>query len=584
MNKYTTYHNYDLNPHKEIKGAGSPAYKGYESILKEISQLIQSKKRLFVFDFYPGVDKQEVLEHLKSLQPELLIDIEDCAYTGEELTTLFYDNLTEDRVFGVMTHKNLIDCFDKTKLEKVQDELKHAQDKITFIFGTGAGLVTSGDVYFYFDLCRWEIQLRYRKGMPNWRCENYEAPILSKYKRGFFVEWRIADRYKKKQFDKINYLIDTNIPNQPKMITGDAFRYALNQISEEPFRVQPYFDPGVWGGQWMKEVFGLDQTAKNYAWSFDGVPEENSLRLLFDDIFIDIPCIDLVLYRPQKLLGEKVHARFGAEFPIRFDLLDTMGGENLSLQVHPLTEYIQETFGMHYTQDESYYILDTDPSEDTFVYLGLKEGIDQAKMAHDLREAENGSIAFPAKEYINCFPVKKHDHILIPAGTIHCSGKNTMVLEISATPYIFTFKLWDWDRLGLDGLPRPVHIEHGLQNIQWDRTTSWIEQNLIHQSELCYETKNIRIERTGLHEREFIDTYRYTFSSTIECTCKDSVNVLNLVDGAQVTIFSPTNQFDPFELHFAETVIIPASVGTYGMKPSGISTGKAVMVITASVK
>ena len=68
--------------------------------------------------------------------------------------------------------------------------------------------------------------------------------------------------------------------------------------------------------------------------------------------------IDLVLYQPRALLGEKVHARFGAEFPIRFDFLDTMNGANLSLQVHPLTEYIQETFGMHYTQDESYYILD----------------------------------------------------------------------------------------------------------------------------------------------------------------------------------------------------------------------------------
>ena len=95
-------------------------------------------------------------------------------------------------------------------------------------------------------------------------------------------------------------------------------------------------------------------------------------------------------------------------------------------------------------------------------------------MADDLRKAEKGEIAFPAEEYVNKIPVKKHDHVLIPAGTIHCSGKNTMVLEISATSYIFTFKLWDWGRVGLDGIPRPVHIEHGLKNIQWERTTPWI--------------------------------------------------------------------------------------------------------------
>lgn len=56
-----------------------------------------------------------------------------------------------------------------------------------------------------------------------------------------------------------------------------------------------------------------------------------------------------------------------------------MGGGNLSLQVHPLTEYIQDTFGMHYTQDESYYFLDAE--EETYVYLGLKENVDREKMA-----------------------------------------------------------------------------------------------------------------------------------------------------------------------------------------------------------
>jgi mannose-6-phosphate isomerase class I len=67
----------------------------------------------------------------------------------------------------------------------------------------------------------------------------------------------------------------------------------------------------------------------------------------------EIPSIDLVFYQPEQLLGEAVHGRFGDEFPIRFDFLDTINGGNLSLQVHPLTEYIQEKFGMNYTQDES---------------------------------------------------------------------------------------------------------------------------------------------------------------------------------------------------------------------------------------
>ena len=82
------------------------------------------------------------------------------------------------------------------------------------------------------------------------------------------------------------------------------------------------------------------------------------------------------------------------------------------------------------------------------------------------RAAEKGEEIFPAEKYVNKISVKKHDHVLIPAGTVHCSGKNTMVLEISATLYIFTFKLCDWRRLGMDGLPRPIHLDHGMKNIQ----------------------------------------------------------------------------------------------------------------------
>jgi mannose-6-phosphate isomerase class I len=180
-------------------------------------------------------------------------------------------------------------------------------------------------------------------------------------------------------------------------------------------------------------------------------------------------------------MGEPVHARFGDEFPIRFDFLDTMQGGNLSLQVHPLTEYIQEKFGMHYTQDESYYIMDAE--EGARVYLGLKEGVVPGDMVQELGDAQAGGKAFNTEKHVQTWPAKKHDHFLIPAGTVHCSGANSMVLEISATPYIFTFKLWDWGRLGIDGKPRPINIEHGKNVIQWDRTTEWTRKNLVNRVE-----------------------------------------------------------------------------------------------------
>jgi mannose-6-phosphate isomerase class I len=243
-----------------------------------------------------------------------------------------------------------------------------------------------------------------------------------------------------------------------------------------------------------------------------------------------------------------------------------MGGGNLSLQVHPLTEYIQDRFGMHYTQDESYYLLDA--AEGASVYLGLKEGIDPAAMTRDLRQAQEGGARFPDERYVNRWPARKHDHFLIPAGTIHCSGKDSMVLEISATPYIFTFKLWDWDRLGLDGRPRPIHLDHGLASIDWTRTTGWVERELVNRVGVVARGEGWVEERTGLHEREFIETRRHWFQAPVPHATGGGVNVLNLVEGRAAVIESPRGSFEPFEVHYAETFIVPAAVGEYVIRPA----------------
>lgn len=155
----------------------------------------------------------------------------------------------------------------------------------------------------------------------------------------------------------------------------------------------------------MKSVCGLDPEKPNYAWSFDGVPEENSLLLDVDGIVVETPAINLVHEEAKALLGDKVHARFGTEFPIRFDFLDTIGGGNLSLQVHPLTEYIQDTFGMHYTQDESYYILDAAENADTHVYLGCKTGIQPEEFQKALEDSQQTG-QFDAERFVNVIPAK----------------------------------------------------------------------------------------------------------------------------------------------------------------------------------
>jgi len=549
-----------------------------------VTSALQQAPGPICVECYPGVFLDELQHAVTENMPEWEIILSSDALLPESiLQGRFAELLTEDPVFGRMSQTTLADFFDPDALARLRRQAV-ARSR-TIVLGTGATLVLpEPSLLVYADMSRWELQLRQRKDLiPNLGLRNYtERPAL-KYKRAFFLDWRAADRTKTSLLRRIDFLLDTNKADAPNMISGDAFRRGLSKAASQPFRVVPFFDPGLWGGHWMERVCNLpDDGAPNHAWCFDCVPEENSLLLGFGDRRVEVPALDLVLQHPRELLGDDVFDRFGAEFPIRFDFLDTVGGGNLSLQVHPLTEYIREHFGMTYTQDESYYMLDALPGAQ--VFLGLKTGIDSQRMIADLERAEAGDFDFPAEQYVNQFPARKHDHFLIPAGTVHCSGKDSMVLEISATPYIFTFKLWDWGRVGLDGRPRPIHLEHGARNIQWDRTTEWVCNNLVNQSVPVASGEGWREERTGLHELEFIETRRHWFTGTVQHHTEGTVHVLNLVEGEEVIIESPHHAFAPFIVHYAETFIVPAAVGPYTIRPHGPSVGKECATMLAYVR
>jgi mannose-6-phosphate isomerase class I len=561
---------YDKTPHLQVTAQGGDCIQGWPAIAEKIRSCLPTGSGLVCIECYPGVFIDELS---RSLQEELgrhrQILSADWYLSSDQIEKLIEPYLSDDPVFGRMNSLTIGDFIDSRKIEAARSELSPPAGETTVVLGTGASLLTSQfDLLIYADMGRWEIQQRQRRGeLGNLGIANQSERASLKYKRGFFIDWRAADRLKTEVLPKADFLLDTTIPLTPKMITAEHFDAGLTAALHQPFRVVPFFDPGPWGGHWMEEVCDLPRDQANYAWCFDCIPEENSLLLRFGERTVEIPALDLVLLHPIKLLGEEIVSRFGAEFPIRFDLLDTYEGGNLSLQVHPRNEYIQREFGMKYTQDESYYILDA--KQNGSVYLGLKADINRASMKKELRDAqERDGVEFEAQRYVNQFPARKHDHFLIPAGTVHCSGRDTVVLEISATPYIFTFKLWDWGRLGLDGTPRPIHLDRGIDNICWDRTTKWVEQALINRSEIIAEKDGWREEQTGLHLSQFIETRRHWFTGTVPHDTEGNLNVLNLVEGPEAVVESPTGAFSPFLVHYAESFIVPAAVGRYTIRPA----------------
>ena len=571
--------NYDRFPSTKISGT---VIQGWENICSLLEEHLKAYPALAV-DFYTGVYEEEVINELHRLSPALFIDTRDLMKPESEIKAMTARFMTDDVLFGYMTNITLNDYFDQDKLKKAREEVIATKGKVVVV-GSGAAMVVPAEaVLVYADMARWEIQQRFRRHeVKALGIDNRKDAVSLQYKRGYFNDWRVCDKYKESLFDKVDFWLDTHIATEPKMIDQTTFFKGIEETVHSPFRVVPFFDPAPWGGQWMKEVCDLDPEKENYGWCFDCVPEENSLYLNISGTLFEMPSNNLIFYQPREVLGEPVEARFGENFPIRFDFLDTMGGGNLSLQVHPTTQYIRDTFGMAYTQDESYYLLDA--QKGATVFLGIKTGIDPEEMIAALHESQKTGKKFDTEKYVNQWPAKKHDHFLIPAGTIHCSGAGAMVLEISATPSIFTFKLWDWGRLGLDGRPRPINIRHGANVIQWERQTDYTRRYLVNHVEKIAEGEGWYEERTGLHENEFIETRRHWFTGKVLHHTGNSVNVLNVIEGDELIVESPDGAFEPFTVHYAETFIIPASINQYTISPGAASKEKRCGTIKAYVR
>ncbi len=570
--------NYDKYPATVIDGN---ILQGWSEI-RDILASKLSEKTVLAVDCYTGVYEKELIDELSLLQPEEIILVNELYKDEKVIAEMTERFMTDDVLFGYVTNLCLADYFDSKKLVAAQKKISES-NKPVIVLGTGAHIVAPEATLVYVDMARWEIQQRFRRHeVKALGIDNRNETVSLQYKRGYFNDWRICDHYKDSLFHKVDFWLDTHIAGVPNLIDRETFFKGIEATIRKPFRVVPFFDPAPWGGQWMKEICGLNSEKENYGWCFDCVPEENSLYFEVSGIRFEIPAIDLVLLRSRELLGEPVEARFGKEFPIRFDFLDTVGGGNLSVQVHPTTQYIHENFGMYYTQDESYYLLDV--KKGASVYLGLKTGINKEDMINDLREALKGDLIFNTEKYVNRLPAKKHDHYLIPSGTIHCSGAEALVLEISSTPNLFTFKLWDWQRLGLDGKPRPINVERGKCVIDWKRNTEYVLEHLVNQFTAIAEGDGWREERTGLHPNEFIETRRHWFTKSVTHHTNGSVNVLNLIEGEEAVIESSKGAFKPFVVHYAETFIIPASIDEYTITPYGKAVGKECGTIKAYVR
>jgi mannose-6-phosphate isomerase class I len=276
-------------------------------------------------------------------------------------------------------------------------------------------------------------------------------------------------------------------------------------------------------------------------------------------------------------LGESSD-RFGYEFPIRFDLLDTFDGGNLSLQCHPRPAYIQRYFGERFTQDETYYILDCKPG--ARVFLGFCAGIDPADFRAQLERGQREAVPVEVERFVHTQPAHPHDLFLIPNGTIHCSGANNLVLEISATPYIFTFKIYDWLRLDLDGKPRPLNVTRAFENLRFERNGERVRAELIARPKVLSQGEGWRRLHLPTHAEHFYDVHRFEFTHGVEAETEGSCQVMNVVEGEAVLVETPNGRQQRFS--YAETFVVPAGAQRYRLTNLGAQAAKVVAAFVKS--
>lgn len=547
--------------------------RGFHSLAQEIS-----KYRTLVIDGYLGVYWDEFItgltKALNNIGHDSISFSTAAAFKGAyEVDKLIDPYLGgDDPVFGRLFPGELTAFFDMEKIARIEQDA----ECINILYGPGASLLNWDGKIIYVDVPKNEIQYRSRSGsVLNLGAKNTLSP-KSQYKRMFFVDWPVLNRHKEHILRDMDYIVDGQYLDDISWSKGETLRSGLREMSQNAFRAKPWFEPGVWGGDWIKGNFeGLNQDVVNYAWSFELIVPENGVVFSDNGIRLEVS-FDFLMFNDNKAILGNAATTFGTDFPIRFDYLDTFNGDNLSLQCHPTPAYIRNNFSEKFTQDETYYILDAEP--EAKVYLGFKEGVKKKEFHNALINSNKEAKPMDVEKFIQAHPAKKHDLFLIPNGTIHCSGKNNLVLEISSTPYIYTFKMYDWMRLDLDGNPRPLNIARGMENVNFDCQGNKVVDEYISKETLLDKGEDWKILKLSTHPKHFYEVNRFEFKDKIEVKTNEQCHILNLVEGSSIKVITRGRSLI---VQYAETFVVPSATNEYTLINLGDTQAK---VIQSNVK
>ena len=485
-------------------------------------------------------------------------------------------------LYGKVYHGGYAGLIDAAKAEAFIKELpaKKAPGKIVAVYGYGSLVKEFRNLYdvrCFFDVTPMNSMLRIRAGEYANLGKKHTGIINRTIRRCYYCDFENAVQLRKELFAEAAldwYFLDNDRANL-QMMPFDSFRDICAQLVKYPFRAKPCYLEGVWGGTYMKEKRHLPEKMRNAAWVFDFIPMEVSVLVEAGQNLLDINYCSFVHKEGVNLMGERCVNKYKGYFPIRFNWDDSYHSTgNMSIQCHSGGEFNVLNYNEFGRQDESYYVVVTGHEAKTFI--GFRDDADIPAFFSEIEAADTEHRPCDYMKYVSYEESKPGLQVMLPAGTIHSSGRNQVILEIgSLTIGSYTYKMYDYLRLDFDGKQRPIHTHLGELNVNQNRRHSDIhdpasKDYIVQQPRLDAEGEGWQEYILGENPQMYISLRRLEFEKQcLQDTKGEKFHVLTLVDGEHVRIRSAEHPERHFDLDFMEIACVPASMGKYVIENLG---------------
>ena len=567
-----------------ITGSGVTPVKGAIPVAKKIAALLRDGKNIAI-DAYPGADVDALVNVIRqNLGGACVTYINaDCLLRDpDEIAAMLLPYLPQDRdedpvlLYGRRYKGGYEGLQDAKKVQALLETLK--KEKAVLVYGRGALNRELRDVYdarIWMDVTPRTAALNFKYGKARNLGGKEDLPYGLLMRRNYYVDFEIGVdvRWKLIKEGRMDYYITADEPKDMQLVSFADLMTLFNELCGRPFRCRPVYLEGVWGGFYFTRLRHLPKEMRNCAWIFDMIPMEVSIVAKLGDNEFEAPFFTFIQAMGEKLLGRQAMEQFGGYFPVRFNYDDTYHSNgNMSVQCHPDEAYVVKNHDELGRQDESYYVCVTAQGAKT--YLGFNEENSCEEFFAAAREAEKTHQLIDYEKYINAVPSVPGTQVMIPAGTVHASGRNQVILEIgSLTVGSYTYKLYDYQRIDPQtGLPRPIHLKMGSRVIHGERTKKWVSDNLVNHGGLVREGKDWKEIIVGEHDLLYFSLRNLIFWDKIEDDTDGMFHVLSLVDGEKVKVVSKEDPGKFYVMNSLDIVVIPASLGKYTIENLGVGS------------